>query len=181
MFGQASQDFKCCRRAPPVPGCPNSSRNYATPRAALEDLCGFGCRLPAPWYLDGSAPPLVGIRPGPAALWTGVTAAGAPGSLRSGCEGKQQSPRSRARIQFSKAARVGTGRNDWKTNPLWSRRSRVRAASLTVVPSCGPTPACPKHGASRPTRPCIRVDLPEPEGTHNSCKHPPFELHGNPC
>ena len=65
---------------------------------------------------------------------------------------------------FSAAVRVGTRLNDWKTNPIRSRRIWVRPASSSSPISWSPTKVRPEVGVSRPAMQCMRVDLPEPDG-----------------
>ena len=47
---------------------------------------------------------------------------------------------------FSSAVSVGTRLKDWKTKPIWSRRSRVSALSLSLVSSVSPTYDLPLVG-----------------------------------
>ena len=62
--------------------------------------------------------------------------------------------------------------NDWKTNPVRSRRRRVARSSdswLIVWPSRMTSPLV---GWSRPPRTCRRVDLPEPDGPMSATNSP---------
>ncbi len=71
---------------------------------------------------------------------------------------------SSGRVMFSRAVRVGTRLNDWKTKPSRSRRSVVRALSLspfTVTPSMT---TVPDVGVSSAAMQCMSVDLPDPDG-----------------
>ena len=65
---------------------------------------------------------------------------------------------------FSRASSIGSRLKNWNTNPMWSRRSRVRASSLSWVMSVPLSFTEPSVGRSRPARICISVDLPEPDG-----------------
>lgn len=73
---------------------------------------------------------------------------------------------------FCSAFSVGTRLNDWKTKPIFSRRSRVSRLSSRPVISCPPMRMEPALGESRPARQCISVDLPEPEGPMIAVKRP---------
>ena len=57
--------------------------------------------------------------------------------------------RSSGRVMFSIALSVGTRLNGWKTNPTWSRRTRVRALSSSCVRSVSPMNTWPERDASR--------------------------------
>jgi hypothetical protein len=59
---------------------------------------------------------------------------------------------------------VGTRLNAWNTNPMRSRRSRVRSRSDRVPRSTSPTNTRPSVRVSSPARQCMSVDLPEPDG-----------------
>ncbi len=65
---------------------------------------------------------------------------------------------------FSRAVRVGTRLNDWKTNPMRSRRISVMSESSSSPISRSPTKVRPDVGVSRPAMQCISVDLPDPDG-----------------
>ena len=65
---------------------------------------------------------------------------------------------------FSAAVMVGSRLNDWKMNPIRSRRSSVRALSLSELMSVSPRNTWPEVGRSSPASMCSSVDLPEPEG-----------------
>jgi len=65
---------------------------------------------------------------------------------------------------FSSAVRVGTRLNAWKTKPIRSRRSVVRPLWPRVDTLVPPTMMLPDVRRSKPTRQCIRVDLPDPDG-----------------
>ena len=65
---------------------------------------------------------------------------------------------------FSAAVIVGSRLNDWKMNPIRSRRNSVSARSLSVVMSVSPRWILPDVGRSRPASTCSSVDLPEPDG-----------------
>ena len=65
---------------------------------------------------------------------------------------------------FSSAVSIGRRLKNWKTKPMWRRRSFVSSVSLSsemFVPSIATSPVV---GLSRPARMCISVDLPEPDG-----------------
>ena len=59
---------------------------------------------------------------------------------------------------------VGTRLKDWKTKPIWSRRSRVSSLSSRPFSSVSPTKTWPLVGASSAAQQCISVDFPDPEG-----------------
>ena len=73
---------------------------------------------------------------------------------------------------FSRAVRVGTRLNDWKTKPIRSRRIWVRPASSSSPISWSPTKVCPDVGVSSPAMQCISVDLPEPDGPMTAVNSP---------
>jgi hypothetical protein len=53
---------------------------------------------------------------------------------------------------------------NWKTKPIFWRRSTVSFLSERPVISMPSRRTVPLVGRSSPARMCIRVDLPEPEG-----------------
>ena len=65
---------------------------------------------------------------------------------------------------FSSAVSIGSRLKNWKTKPMWSRRSRVSCLSFMPVISTPAIETLPSLGLSSPARMCISVDLPEPEG-----------------
>ena len=65
---------------------------------------------------------------------------------------------------FSSAVSVGTRLNDWKTNPMRSRRSRVSCLSFCCERSVSPIRTVPLVALSSAAKQCMSVDLPEPEG-----------------
>ncbi len=65
---------------------------------------------------------------------------------------------------FSSAVSIGSRLKNWKTNPMWVRRSFVRSVSESVVIVVPAIDTSPLVGLSRPARMCMRVDFPEPEG-----------------
>ncbi len=65
---------------------------------------------------------------------------------------------------FSSAVSIGRRLKNWKTKPMWSRRSFVSSESFRVVISVPPTVTDPEVGLSSPARMCISVDLPDPDG-----------------
>ena len=71
---------------------------------------------------------------------------------------------------FSAAVSVGTRLKDWNTNPIRSRRSSVRSASVSRPISSWPTNALPDVGASSPAMQCMSVDLPDPDGPITAVK-----------
>jgi hypothetical protein len=73
---------------------------------------------------------------------------------------------------FSSAVSDGTRLNAWNTNPMRSRRSRVRALSLSVVRSTPSISTRPEVSVSRPATQCMSVDLPDPEGPMIAVKRP---------
>jgi hypothetical protein len=73
---------------------------------------------------------------------------------------------------FSSAVNVGTRLNDWKTNPISSRRSRVSSLSLSLVRSVSPTKTDPLVALSSAAQQCIKVDLPEPDGPMTAVNSP---------
>ena len=73
---------------------------------------------------------------------------------------------------FSSAVSIGRRLKNWKTNPMWLRRSFVSSESLSVVISVPAIVTEPLVGLSRPARTCISVDLPEPEGPMTAVSRP---------
>ena len=73
---------------------------------------------------------------------------------------------------FSSAVRVGTRLNAWKTNPIWSRRSRVSSLSLSRDRSVSPMNTEPLVALSKAAQQCINVDLPEPDGPITAVNSP---------
>ena len=70
--------------------------------------------------------------------------------------------------------------NDWKTNPVRSRRSRVARSSdssLIVSPSRITSPVV---GRSRPPRTWSNVDLPEPDGPIRATNSPAWTVSETP-
>ena len=67
-------------------------------------------------------------------------------------------------VMFSSAESIGRRLKNWKTKPMWLRRSFVRSVSFRVVISVSAIVTDPEVGLSRPARMCIRVDLPDPDG-----------------
>ena len=65
---------------------------------------------------------------------------------------------------FSSADSVGTRLNDWKMNPICSRRRSVNCFWFMEETSRPSTITLPDEGASSPAMQCMSVDLPEPEG-----------------
>jgi hypothetical protein len=79
---------------------------------------------------------------------------------------------SSGRRMFSSADSVGRRLNDWKTKPMWRRRSAVSALS-PIVPTSSPAMATvPPLGRSSPARRCMSVDLPEPDGPMTAVNWP---------
>ncbi len=68
------------------------------------------------------------------------------------------------RTMFSHAVSVGSRLKDWNTNPICSRRTRVRSSSSSEPRSVPAILAVPEVGSSSPARQCRNVDLPEPDG-----------------
>ncbi len=75
---------------------------------------------------------------------------------------------------FSSAVRVGTRLNDWKTNPISSRRSRVSSLSPSRLSSVSPTKTEPLVALSSAAKQCISVDLPEPDGPITAVNSPVY-------
>ena len=73
---------------------------------------------------------------------------------------------------FSSADSVGSRLNDWKTKPMWRRRSRVSSRSRMRVMSSPATLTLPELGVSSPASRCISVDLPEPDGPITAVNSP---------
>ena len=73
---------------------------------------------------------------------------------------------------FSSAVSIGSRLKNWKTKPMWRRRSLVRSESFSVVISVPETETEPLVGLSSPARMCISVDLPEPEGPITAVSFP---------
>ncbi len=65
---------------------------------------------------------------------------------------------------FSAAVMVGSRLNDWKMNPIRSRRRSVSPLSSSVLMSVSPRNTWPDVGWSSPASMCSSVDLPEPDG-----------------
>ena len=65
---------------------------------------------------------------------------------------------------FSSALSIGSRLKNWKTKPMWRRRSLVRSLSPSVVTSVPSIATVPEVGLSSPARMCMSVDFPEPEG-----------------
>ena len=65
---------------------------------------------------------------------------------------------------FSSAVSIGSRLKNWKTKPMWRRRSLVRSESFRVVISVPEISTVPVVGLSSPAMMCISVDLPEPDG-----------------
>jgi hypothetical protein len=62
--------------------------------------------------------------------------------------------------------------NDWKTKPMWRRRSFVSLRSLSAESSSPATWTLPDVGWSSPASRCISVDLPEPDGPMTAVNWP---------
>ena len=73
---------------------------------------------------------------------------------------------------FSRAVRVGTRLNAWKTKPRRSRRKVVSALSDNVDNSVSPMKTWPEVTVSSAARQCSNVDLPEPDGPMIAVKRP---------
>ncbi len=73
---------------------------------------------------------------------------------------------------FSSAESIGSRLKNWKTKPMWRRRSFVRSLSFSVVSSIPSISTLPELGLSRPARMCMSVDLPEPEGPMTAVRWP---------
>ena len=67
---------------------------------------------------------------------------------------------------------IGRRLKNWKTKPMWFRRSFVSSVSPSSVISVPLTVTLPDVGLSSPARMCIRVDLPEPEGPITAVRLP---------
>src|SRR6266545_4234175 len=61
---------------------------------------------------------------------------------------------------------------NWKTKPMWRRRSLVRSLSPSPVISVSAIETWPAVGLSNPARMCISVDLPEPDGPITATSSP---------
>jgi hypothetical protein len=75
-------------------------------------------------------------------------------------------------VMFSSAVSIGSRLKNWKTKPMWLRRSFVRSESLRVVISVPAISTDPEVGLSRPARMCIRVDFPDPDGPMTAVSRP---------
>jgi hypothetical protein len=73
---------------------------------------------------------------------------------------------------FSSAVSIGRRLKNWKMNPTWWRRSRVRRLSERFVMSVPAISTVPSVGLSRPARMCMSVDLPEPDGPITAANWP---------
>jgi hypothetical protein len=76
------------------------------------------------------------------------------------------------RATFSRTERIGTRLKNWKTNPVFWRRSFVAASSprrLTTAPS---RTTSPDVGRSRPPRRWRRVLFPDPDGPMTATNSP---------
>ena len=73
---------------------------------------------------------------------------------------------------FSSADRVGTRLKDWKTKPIWVRRSTVSCLSFSRDSSVSPMKTDPEVAVSSAAQQCMRVDLPEPEGPMTAVNSP---------
>ena len=80
--------------------------------------------------------------------------------------GSGRTPRSRAAARCSRlAVSIGSRLKNWKTNPIFSRRSSVSAlSSRSRDLACRRSRPRPVVGRSSPARMCMSVDLPEPDG-----------------
>ena len=65
---------------------------------------------------------------------------------------------------FSSALSIGSRLKNWKTKPMWSRRSSVSSVSSSLVMSMPSSSTVPSVGRSRPASRWTSVDLPEPDG-----------------
>jgi hypothetical protein len=65
---------------------------------------------------------------------------------------------------FSSAVSIGSRLKNWKTKPMWRRRSFVRSVSPSFEIAVPPISTSPELGLSSPARMCISVDLPDPDG-----------------
>ncbi len=70
------------------------------------------------------------------------------------------------------AVSCGSRLNDWKTNPIRSRRTLVSTLSDCLVRSLPPSSTCPEVAVSRPARQCMSVDLPDPDGPMMAVNRP---------
>ena len=75
-------------------------------------------------------------------------------------------------MTFSSAVSVGSRLNDWNTNPMCLRRSRVSARSAIDEISSPPIRTDPEVGRSSPASRCMSVDLPEPDGPMTAVNWP---------
>ena len=75
-------------------------------------------------------------------------------------------------VMFSSAVSIGRRLKNWKTKPMWFRRSFVRSESFSVVISVPAIATEPDVGVSSPARMCISVDLPEPDGPITAVSFP---------
>ena len=75
-------------------------------------------------------------------------------------------------VMFSSAVSIGRRLKNWKTKPMWRRRSFVRSESSSVVISVPAISTEPEVGLSSPARMCISVDLPDPDGPMTAVSRP---------
>jgi hypothetical protein len=75
-------------------------------------------------------------------------------------------------VTFSSAVSIGSRLKNWKTKPMWRRRSFVRSLSFSVLSSTPSIATEPLLGRSSPARMCISVDLPEPDGPITAVRWP---------
>ena len=73
---------------------------------------------------------------------------------------------------FSSAVNIGRRLKNWKTKPMWRRRSLVRSESFSVVISVPAISTEPEVGLSSPARMCIKVDFPDPDGPITAVSRP---------
>ena len=73
---------------------------------------------------------------------------------------------------FSKAVKFASSWNDWNTKPIFARRSKAKASSLSVSMRCPSISTLPEVGRSKPANKASSVDLPLPEGPTMATESP---------
>ena len=76
------------------------------------------------------------------------------------------------RATFSRTVMPSSRLKNWKTSPMWRRRSRARSSSLRPVTSSPATLISPSSAVSSPATRFSSVDLPQPEGPIRATNSP---------
>ena len=81
---------------------------------------------------------------------------------------------------FSSTVMPSSRLKNWKTSPMWRRRSRARSSSLRPV-TCSPaTLISPSSAVSSPATRFSRVDLPHPDGPIRATNSPSLTVRSTP-